>query len=78
MIYKGQLATQGFIFYIAKLTGEKGRTAEVKYTINKEWEDTQTENSVKRAIQLELQKQLRFRTPLIETPIPKPGNTVTA
>ncbi len=76
MVYKMELAPKGTIFYIAKLTGEKKRTAEVKYTINKAWEDTQTEESVKRQIQLELQKQLKFKYPIVEMPAQKVGSTV--
>jgi hypothetical protein len=64
IIYKGDFAPIGKVFYIAYLKGKGLHCAEVRYLINKLWEDEQTEDGVKKAIRLELQKQLNIAIPV--------------
>ena len=78
MVFKGNTPMINHIFYVAKLTGESGRKAEVCYAINKDWENQRTEDGVKKDIQLYLQQQMNFKNPIVE-PVPvKPQTTVAA
>lgn len=57
MVYQGQLPANNHIFYIAKLK-KNGKKAELRYSVNKDYEKEQTEKGIKEQIVADVKKNL--------------------